>query len=178
MEILEIEECLKSMIILVDTREQPSERANRRYKSFGCSFRRQKLNYGDYAYSFTLPDGSELFDENASINPDVIIERKKDLEELSQCLCQSRDRFRAEFERASEHHASIYLLIENGSWEKLIRGRYNTKFNPNAYKASLIAWMIRYDIKIIFCQQDISGEMIKDILYRELKARLESGCYG
>ena len=51
----EQEDALKNMVILVDTREQPSARAMRRYKRFNCPYSRRKLEYGDYAYNFTLP---------------------------------------------------------------------------------------------------------------------------
>lgn len=177
MQIFDIENCLKSMSIIVDTREQPSDRALQRYESFGVPYRRQTLNYGDYTYNFIKPDGEEFFPNDVTLGGDVIVERKKDLEELSQCLCQSRDRFRAEFERAKEANASIYLLIEDANWEKLMHGKYRTKFNPKAFLSSLVAWMVRYDIKVIFCQHEISGQMIKEILYRELKERLENGQY-
>lgn len=178
MEIFEIEECLKSLSILVDTREQPSERALQRYESFGVPYRRQTLQYGDYTYNFVLPNGMEYFQNDTTVSGDVIIERKKDLEELSQCFCQSRDRFRREFERASDANATIYLLVEDASWEKLIRGKYNTKFNSKAFFASLTAWIARYNLKPIFCRHEVSGELIKEILYRELKDRLERGVYG
>lgn len=166
------------MSVLIDTREQPSERANQRFNSFGVPFRRKKLNYGDYTYNFILPNGEQLHEEDKPINPDVVIERKKDLEELSQCFCQSRERFKAEFERAKQNNASVYLLVEDATWEKLLRGKYKTRFNSKAYTASLVAWMIRYDIKIIFCRHETSGELIKEILYRELKNKLEGGFYG
>jgi hypothetical protein len=106
-----------------------------------------------------------------------VIERKADLVELSQCFCQSRDRFEKEFEKAKEKGATIYLLVENASWENLINGKYDTKFNPQAFFASITAWMARYNIKIIFCKSETSGKIIKEILYRELKERLKRGEY-
>lgn len=166
------------MSVLIDTREQPSERASQRFDSFGVPYRRQKLNYGDYTFNCILPDGNELYSADSAINPEVVIERKKDLEELSQCFCQSRDRFRREFERAKEADSKIYLLVEDATWEKLLRGRYKTKFNSKAFIASIIAWSIRYNIQLIFCKHEVSGELIKEILYRELKDRLERGVYG
>ena len=166
------------MSVLIDTREQPSERAFQRYESFGVPYRRQKLDYGDYTYNFVLPDGKELYSEEASVYPVAVIERKKDLEELSQCFCQSRERFKAEFERAKENNASVYLLIEDASIDKLIRGKYKTRFNSKAFVGSLFSWMIRYNFKPIFCRHELSGEIIKEILYRELKDRLERGVYG
>ena len=50
--------------------------------------------------------------------------------------------------------------------------------NPEAFKASLTAWMARYNAKVIFCRQETSGTLIKEILFRELKERLERGEYG
>lgn len=165
-----IQECLDSMIILVDSREQPSDRAEKRYKAFLCPYRREKLDYGDYSAVFNL-NGSEV-KINASI------ERKMNLEELSSCLTHDRDRFRREFERAAADHASMYLLVENASWENLINGKYQTQFNKKAFFASLTAWIVRYNLKPIFCKQEMSGVLIYQILYRELKERLERGDYG
>lgn len=175
---VEIEQCLDSMSIIVDTREQPSARALRRYKSFGCPYTRQTLRYGDYTYNFVKPGGTLLYQPSETIHPDVIIERKMDLVELSGCLTQSRDRFVAEFGRAAEHGASIYLLVENATWENLVNGKYDTRFHPKAYLASITAFMARYHIQTVFCKQETSGRLIKEILYRELKERLENGQYG
>lgn len=170
MEYLQIEECLRSMVILVDTREQPSERARKRYNAFSFPWRRQKLDYGDYSAAFVLND--------SEIQIKAAIERKMNLEELSSCFTQSRDRFKREFERARQDNASVYLLVENANWEKLLAGHYNTRFNSNAFKASIIAWMARYDLKPIFCRSEVSGQLVQEILYRELKERLERGDYG
>lgn len=132
MEGYEIDACLGSMEILVDTREQPSEKAAKRYNAFGCPYSRVTLNYGDYTYNFTKPDGTEIIGQTP-VCGDVVIERKMNLEELSGCFCQSRDRFKREFERAKEHNAKVYLLVENATWEKLTTGKYNTKYNPKAF---------------------------------------------
>jgi len=178
MERFEIEDCLKSMEILVDTREQPSQRATDRYESFGCPWQKRTLNFGDYTYNFLLPNGEKLFSDEITVSGHAVIERKMSLTELSGCFCQSRDRFKAEFERAAAAGASIYLLVEDATWEKLLTGKYKTRFNPAAFTASLIAWSIRYNIKPIFCRKESSGRIIKEILYRELKERLERGEYG
>lgn len=172
----EIENILQTMTIIVDTREQPSARAEQRYKSFNVPYTRQKLEYGDYTYNFEI-NGEPHFPTNHFILPDVMIERKKDLEELSQCFCRDRKRFEAEFQRAKQQNASIYLLIEDGNMEKLMHGRYKTKFNSKSFLGSLVSWSIRFNIKIFFIQHEISGQLIKEILYKELKERLEGGFY-
>lgn len=173
----EVDDCLKSLEIVIDTREQPSKRAQKRYESFCAPHKRQTLSYGDYTYNFTLPSGEKLFSDSETIKGHVVIERKQDLTELSQCFCQSRERFEREFERAKENNATIYLLIEDATWENLINGKYGTRFNANAFFASITAWMARYDIKVIFCKSETSGKLIKEILYRELKERLQRGDY-
>ncbi len=177
MDVFEIEDCLKSMTILVDNREQPSERAQKRYNTFSVPYNRQTLNYGDYTYNFTLPNGKLLYEPNTSVKGHCVIERKMDLVELSNCFCQQRKRFEKEFQRAKDEGATVYLLVEDASWENLINGKYKTKFNPASYFASITAWMARYDIKVIFCKAETSGKLINEILYRELKERLENGFY-
>nr|DAG05027.1 MAG TPA: ERCC4 domain protein [Siphoviridae sp. ctuy39] len=173
----EVASCLESMQIIVDSNEQPSKRAFKRYDSFGVPYDVQKIDYGDYTYNFKLPNGKWIYEPNTRLYPPVSIERKADLVELSQCFCQSRERFTREFERAKANKAKMYLLVENASWENLINGKYATKYNPKAYFASITAWQARYGIQTIFCKQETSGKLIKEILYRELKERLERGYY-
>lgn len=136
---VEQEHCLKSLEILVDTREQPSARAEKRYKGFGVPYHRQKLDFGDYTFNFTLPNGKKYFDSNGSIYPIVAVERKMDLDELASCFCRDRKRFTKEFERASEQGAKVYLLVEDANWENLINGKYKSKFNAAAYIGSVTA---------------------------------------
>lgn len=160
------------MVILVDSRERPTgSRSEKRYQSFGCPYRRQKLDYGDYSAEFTLPDGTVTQIRTA-------IERKMSLEELSACFTKDRKRFKAEFERAVEAGASMFLLVENATWENLINGKYKTRFNKNAFLASIMAWLVRYKIGTFFCKAETSGRLIKEILYRDLKDRLERGEFG
>ena len=177
MDHFEIEDCLRSMQIIVDSNEQPSRQAKKRYEAFGCPYVRQKIDYGDYTYNFVLPSGKWLYEPNTRVFPPVSIERKADLVELSQCFCQSRQRFEREFERALKNNASMYLLVEDATWENLINGRYATHYNPKAYFSSITAWQARYGIQTIFCKSETSGKIIKEILYRELKERLEQGFY-
>lgn len=161
------------MVILVDTREQPNDRAQKRYESFGCDYRRATLAYGDYTYNFQR-GGEWIYDENETISPDIVIERKMSLDELARCFAQDRDRFIREMERAKDACADIYLIVEGATWENLINGKYRSRFNAKAYLASIVAWQIRYNMKVIFCKAEMSGKIIHEICYRHLKERLEN----
>lgn len=169
---------LKTFQIIADTREQYTARAAERFKAFGCPMTRATLAYGDYAASVTLPDGSEALDISETIKAPCVIERKMSLDELAMCFTRGRDRFRREFERAGEAGAKVWLLVENASWEAILRHRYRSRFSPEAYMASLTAWAVRYDLGVVFCKAENSGRMIKEILWRDMKNRLEGGDYG
>ena len=175
MTVFEQKKALESMVILVDTREKQTSRARERYARFGCPHRRATLSYGDYGYNCQLPDGRWLYDEEKTISCGAVVERKMDLDELANCMGRERDRFEREFLRATDAGARIFLLVENANWEKLIAGKYRSRMNPKALLASAAAWAIRYNLNLIFCREETSGILIREILYRDLKERLERG---
>lgn len=177
MDIFEQDAMLQSMQILVDTREQNTERARKRYSTFGVPYSRATLSYGDYCYNAQLPNGDWLFKEGEIVAAPIVIERKMNLDELAMCFTRERDRFEREFQRAKANNARIFLLIENATWENLLNGRYRSKYNQNAFLASLAAWIIRYDLQLIFCKEETSGRLIKEFLYRDLKERIGRGEY-
>ena len=47
-------------MLLVDTREQPTEKLKRRIEEAGLPYVRKKLDFGDYSCSCVLADGTEL----------------------------------------------------------------------------------------------------------------------
>ena len=161
----EIEEALKGMVVLVDTREQDTARLRVRLKDMKCEYERCKLDFGDY--SAKIPINDEWYTLN------IAVERKMDLDELAQCYCSGRKRFEREFERAQNAGAKIYLLIENATWEDAYTGNYRSKMSPQALIASILAWLSRYRCQVIFCRQRTSGRLIYDILYREAREYLE-----
>ena len=177
MDHFEVTEALSTFRILVDNREQATPKAVERYKSFGVPFERATLNYGDYCGVITV-NGSSIYDTTKAVKPACVIERKMSLDELASCFTRSRDRFRREMERACSSGSKVYLLVENGSYEGIIKHRYKSRYNPTAFLASLTAWTVRYNIIPIFCKAETSGQIIKEILYRDMKERLERGEYG
>ena len=170
-------EALNTFQILVDNREQATPKAVERYKSFGVPYKRATLNYGDYCGIITIND-SEIYDTTHSVKASCVIERKMSLDELAMCFTRGRDRFRREMERAASNGSTVYLLVENATYEGIIKHRYRSRFNPSAFLASLTAWTVRYNLIPIFCKADTSGQLIKEILYRDMKERLERGEYG
>lgn len=164
----ELDRCLESMVLLVDTREQPTERLRRRLADTGLPHVRRKLDVGDYSVMCSLPDGGEL-----DFSSRAVIERKMNLDELCACFGRERPRFEREFERAAQAGCRIYLLVEGGSWEKAYSGKYRSLLTPQALVASIDAFRARYGMQIDFCKAETTGKLIRDILYRELKEHLQ-----
>lgn len=168
----ELRDTLESMVVLYDTREQQTERLRKRLASMPCQTRREKLDSGDYSCECTLPDGSIYSLVNA-----VVIERKMSLDEVCSNFTRERNRFSREFTRIQENGGKSYLLVENGSWEKVYAGQYRSRVHPNALVASMKAWEARYGAHILFCSPELTGKLIYHTLYYELKERLEAGLY-
>ena len=168
---VEVDECLEQMQLIVDTREQPTQQFKRRIEAAALPYKRQKLNAGDYSCICPLPDGSEM-----NLSDKVVIERKMNIDELAMCFGTERKRFEAEFDRAAEIGMKIYLLVEAATWEKIFRHQYRSKLHENALIGSILAFQARYDAPVIFCQQESTGKLIREILHREMKERLRA--YG
>ena len=178
MEAFEIDGIMKTFSVIVDTREQNTPKATVRYQSFGVPYERATMYFGDYCGQITLPDGNKLHDTSRTIRAGCVIERKMSMDELAMCFTRERDRFRREFERAAASRSKVFLLVENATWEGILNHRYRSRFRPEAFVASLVAWMARYNMTPIFCKADTSGRVIREVLYRDMKERLERGVYG
>ena len=161
---IDVDASLKSMVCLVDTREQDTPAFRERISHFD-QWERHKLDAGDYSAKFLLPDSSWFF-------LPVAIERKYAIDELCMCYCQQRGRFEREFKRALEAYSKLYLLVEGGSWENVYSGKYRSQMNPKSLVGSILAWLARYNCQLMFCKKETSGQLIKDILYREGKEAL------
>ena len=95
-----------------------------------------------------------------------------DLDELAMCFTRGRDRFRKEFERARDAGAKVYLLVENATYEDIVKHRYRSKFASTAFLGSLLSWSVRYNITPVFCRSETSGTIIREILLRDMRERL------
>lgn len=164
----EIEQVMRSLTVLVDTREQDTPQFRRRMERLNLPHKRCKLDFGDYSCAVTI-DGAEV-----SLADEFAIERKMSLDELAACYTKGRKRFEREFERARRHGARVYLLIEKASWEKAYNGQYRSRMTPQSLTASMQAWLARYGCQIIMCEPETTPVLIRDICVRETKERLEA----
>jgi len=142
----EKKELLKSIGILVDTREQENSHIINWFDSKGIVYKTKAMDQGDY--SFFIPKNELLsIPRTLYFNHEIMIERKNSLEELSGNFTEGRDRFEKEMVLAPKCKS---LLIENSNYIDICKGNYNTEYKKESYLPTLHTFMHRYNLPTMF----------------------------
>ena len=162
----EIDELVKSIVVLVDTREKENQHILDYFDKKGIKYKKRALEYADY--SFMIPENEALnIPRDLYFDKECVVERKGSLEELSTNLTKERDRLEKEFSLAPK---TKVLLIENGSYVDVINGNYNSQYNKKSYWASLHSFHFKYNLPIMFMPDNkYSGVFIRGYFTYYLK---------
>lgn len=165
----EQKELIKSIGILVDTRERSNQHITDWFDKKEIKWRSKALKQGDY--SFYIPANDNLnIPRDIYYDKEIVIERKASLEELSNNLTNERDRFEKELTLAPK---TKVLLIENASYADVVEGNYRSEYNKKSYWASLHSFWHKYNIPIFFMPDNkYSGLFIKGYFEYYLKNNL------
>lgn len=164
------------MQVQVDTREHAKEweRIKGQFDALGVQYFRSKMYVGDY---------------QSLDNPRLVIDRKKDLQEIVGNVCQQHERFKAELLRAKEQGIKLVILCEHGADIKSLEDVFFWQ-NPRKYQIrwktvngkrvkdvisakavdgnqlykSLCTIRDRYNVDFVFCRKEETGQKIIDIL--------------
>ena len=146
------------MIIQIDTREQKYDHVQRYFDSQGIKHVRSKCVVGDYV--------------NLE-NPMVVVDRKKDLQEVCGNVTKQHDRFVRELELAKELGYRLIVLVEDPEIQRLgdVCGWYNwrLKTNPKAVSGPKLYKIMKtmsskYGFEWRFAPKEKCGEVIVQIL--------------
>lgn len=153
------------MNIQVDTREHKAEwqRIRSQFDDLGVSYFRSKLFVGDY---------------QSLDNPRLVIDRKKDLQELCGNVCQQHERFRGELLRAQKNGIKLIILVEHGGqirtlgdvyfWDNPRRKESPKAINGDSLYRSLVTIRDKYDVRFEFCEPFHTGRKIVELLGGDL----------
>jgi len=164
------------MQVQVDTREHAKEweRIKGQFDALGVQYFRSKMYVGDY---------------QSLDNPRLVIDRKKDLQEICGNVCRQHERFKAELLRAKEQGIKLVILCEHGADIKSLEDVFFWQ-NPRKYQIrwktvngkrvkdvisakavdgnqlykSLCTIRDRYNVDFVFCQKEETGRKIIEIL--------------
>lgn len=151
----ELQEKLKRMTVVIDTREQRNEHIIAYLDKLKVPHETRKLNTGDY--SFTL-DGK-------SADTDFVIERKGSIDELAGNFTAERERFEREFIRLKAYNTRGTILLENCTWEDIFSHNYSSKLSPKSLAGSLMAWQARFGVNVAMCKRETAPQILYGILY-------------
>lgn len=169
---MEVTKLLKSMVVLIDTREQVNSHVVDYLDKKKIPHKLHALSYGDY--SCYLPKNEELgIMRDVYFTDAVVIERKASLDELAANLSQERKRFENELIRSTG--TKIYLMVENGSYGGIVRSEYRSKYNPKSYIGTLATFSARYGLDVNFVEKEMAGNFIYHHLYYHVREELLHG---
>lgn len=146
------------MHIIVDTREQKYNHVTNYFDEQGIKWVRSKLICGDY---------------QNPLNPTVIIDRKKDLQEVAGNVCQQHDRFVRELELAKELGYKLIVLVEEPNITNVeqVFGWYNwrRRNNPKAINGKTLHKIMKtmeskYNVSWEFTSKKDCGKRIVELL--------------
>lgn len=161
----ELNEVMKKLSIVIDTREQKNKHITDFLDKEGIQYESRKMEVGDYSAQI----GDMTFEMS------IAVERKHNLDEICQNLGTDRDRFNREFLRAKAYGTKVYLVIENATWDDIYNHNYRSALTPKALLASLYSWTCRYNVTILFCEPKYTGRIIHGLLYYAVREELQHG---
>lgn len=193
------------MIIIEDSRQKAGKHNNKRayFKLRGHTVYTACLPFGDYVCADSFPPElvdkiielskqyehneekvsvkllQEVKQEISQIKDIVLIDTKKDLQEVILNLTKQHARFCRECDGAKLHGARLIVLVENKDGITQIDDlygwyNYRLKKNPKATKGATLVKMIKamecnHGVVFMFCNPKISGNRIETIFENEKK---------
>ena len=161
----ELQDAIKDLTIIVDTREKVNSHVTKYIEKQGIPCITRKLDTGDYSAQIGA----------LSLEKDIVVERKHNLDEICGNFTAERERFEREFLRAKAYGTKVVLIIENATWTDIFIGNYRSKVQPKSLIGSMLSWMVRYNITILFCKPEETGKIIYGILHYAAKEMLTNG---
>lgn len=153
----EVDKLCKSIVVLVDTREKSNEHITDWFDKKKIPWKSKALTNGDY--SFFVPENHELnIDRDLYFDKSIMVERKRNLDEIGSNFTTYRTRFEEEM---ATYSGKKYLLLENSTYDKVVKEDYRNKLSAKAFLASIHTFNHRYDLEFVYMPNpDYSAEWI------------------
>lgn len=153
------------MTLIEDTRQQSGKHTLKQeyFEQNGIKVVRSKLPVGDYANIKNLS---------------VVVDTKKDIQEVIANVTQQHKRFVAECELAKGSGIKLIILVENEDGVTKIDDLYRwwnprTRFSPKATSGRTLAKILtgieyRHGVTFRFCRPEEAGRVILELLPEEV----------
>ena len=141
---------------IFDSREKKNEHIKAYFEKHDIPYEVRKLDVGDYQI-----DGK----------PQISVDRKRNLQELSKNLMNAKDhsRFWKEVRRAREQKIKLFVLVEHGGQIKSIEdvAKWTDKYSGVSGRRladEIYRVHISYGVEFIFCDKRTTAKKIIEIL--------------
>lgn len=157
--------------IIIDTREKQIDHILKAFEKNNISYERRALPIGDY-----IVEGPRGY------VPNVVIERKNSIDEITSNLLDistkdenGNNRFIRELIRAKKANKKFILLIEDEKFYiNLSKGNYRSNMNPKAAKGMIMSLQAKYpNLTIVWMSKKEVASYINSILYYCLREDLK-----
>lgn len=164
----EITELLKTIVILVDSREQKNDHILEYFKAKSIAYKEGKQDTGDY--SVMLPKNETVGIQRDIYFP-IAIERKNSVDELASSI-KERTRFENELIRSQK--LQFLLMVEDANgYENLILGKYQSQYEAKALLGSLKSFEARYGFATVFIPKKTAGNYLYHHFYYQVRNYLK-----
>lgn len=160
----ELAEELKKLTIICDTREKDLH-VSEYFEKNKIPVITRKIDTGDYS--------AQLGD--LSMEREIVVERKRNLDEICGNFTIERERFEREFMRAKAYGTKVFLIVENATWGDIFLGNYRSKVSSKSLLGSLLSWMVRFNITVLFCKPEETARIMWGIFHYYAKEKLLYG---
>ena len=147
------------MKITIDSREKKCDHIKAYFDKHGIDYEIRKLDEGDYQI-----DGQ----------PNLTVDRKKDMQEMYNCVVNDKSRFMKEVRRCHDKGIKLIVLIEHGVQIKSLADvpkwvpKYGT-ISSREIAERLYRLHISYGVEILFCSKRQTAKKIIDILTQNIE---------
>lgn len=170
----EIETILKTLVIVIDSRENKNEHIREYLNQKGIPYEICKLDHGDYGCK--IVENKEIGIQR-DIHLTSFVERKNGVDEITGNLQKdTRQAFINELIRAQ--NSRFVLIVEDiDFYKKVIRGEYRSKYNPLALLGTLNSLKAKYNFEIVPVEKKFAGNWIYHHFYYQAKHYLKTGIF-
>lgn len=157
--------------VIVDTREKNIDHILKAFEKNNIKYERRTLPIGDY-----IVEGPRGY------VPNVVIERKNSIDEITSNLLDTatkdengNNRFTRELIRAKRANKKFILLIEDEKFYiNLLKGNYRSNMNPKAARGMILSLESKFrNLSIVWMSKKEVASYIHSILYYCLREDLK-----
>lgn len=170
----EIKRILKTLIIIIDSRENKNEHVKSYLEKKGVPYEVRKLDHGDYGCKIVANPELGIYRD---VHLNSFVERKNSIDEITTNL-QKDTRIRFESELIRAQNSRFVLVVEDkDGYSKMINGEYRSAYNPQSLLGTLNSFKAKYKFEIVYIDKMYLGNWIYYHFFYEARNLLKQGAF-